>query len=194
MRLFVAIYPPSDVLGHLRAHLDAAVAGRRVRLTRPEKWHVTLAFFGEVGEERLPGLMTALATVPVPVGLPLRLRGGGSFGNRVTWVGVDGDLLDLAARTRAVTGVADDRPFQAHLTVLYAHDRAVSAALAGYAGPAWAVDRIELVRSEPDGTYTTLASVGQELSRAAGPPPNSTSSQLGSRLRGFADSSASGSP
>ncbi|UQU64567.1 RNA 2',3'-cyclic phosphodiesterase [Couchioplanes caeruleus] len=160
MRLFVAVYPPDGVRRDLRRRLDAAVSGRRVRLTNIEKWHVTLAFLGEVSPDRLPAAERALATVPVPRGRELRIRGGGGFGRRVTWAGVDGELGDVAAAVRAALTEAglpfDDRPFTPHLTVLYAHDDAVRAALDDYEGPAWQLDRIELVRSDPGGTYTTL--------------------------------------
>lgn len=156
MRLFVAVYPPDGVRRDLRRCLDAAVNGRRVRLTAIEKWHITLAFLGDVPPERLPA---ALATVTVPKGRELRIRGGGGFHGRVTWAGVDGELGDVAADVRAAlagAGVPDDgKPFTPHLTVMYAHDDRVRAALAGYEGPAWTLDRIELVRSE-GGTYTTL--------------------------------------
>jgi 2'-5' RNA ligase len=157
VRLFAAIYPPDEVRRHLRARLAAAVAGRRVKLTRTEKWHITLAFLGEVPDERVPDLVEALSMVEVPVGLRLRLRGGGGFGGRVTWVGVSGGLDDLAAQVKAALGVEDDRPFRPHLTVMYAQDQAVREALDGYESPSWSLDDIALVRSEPDGTYTTLA-------------------------------------
>ncbi|MEV4703677.1 RNA 2',3'-cyclic phosphodiesterase [Actinoplanes sp. NPDC049316] len=178
MRLFVAVNPPDGVRRDLRRHLDAAmsgrtsdgaasgrrpgapVPGRRVRFTAIEKWHVTLAFLGEVEPERLPELERALATVTVPQGRELRIRGGGGFGRRVTWAGVDGDLGDVAADVRAALARAElpseDKPFTPHLTVMYAHDNRVRAALTDYAGPAWRLDRIELVRSDPGGTYTTL--------------------------------------
>ncbi|WP_067494722.1 RNA 2',3'-cyclic phosphodiesterase [Actinoplanes sp. TFC3] len=151
MRLFVAVYPPDEVRRHLRSRLDTAVAGRRVRLTRIEKWHITLAFLGEVPV--LDGLVEALETVTVPRGLPLRLRGGGGFGGRVTWVGVEGELNELARDVRTAFKVGDPRPFHPHLTIMYAHDRAVREALDGYAGPPWTLDEIALVQSLPDGTY-----------------------------------------
>ena len=153
MRLFVAVYPPDGVRRHLRRHLDAVGARR---LTAMEKWHITLAFLGEARPDRLPG---ALAGVAVPKGRELRIRGGGSFHRRVTWAGVDGQLGDVAADVRAALAGAgvpcDTKPFTPHLTVMYAHDERVLAALAGYEGPAWTLDDIELVHSA-GGTYTTL--------------------------------------
>ncbi|MEV4637824.1 RNA 2',3'-cyclic phosphodiesterase [Actinoplanes sp. NPDC049548] len=160
MRLFVAVYPPDDVRRDLRRRLTETVAERGMRLTPIEKWHVTLAFLGEVAAERLPDLEGALDRVVVPRGRELRLSGGGGFSGRVTWAGVDGDLGDLSDQVRRAAkevGVApDERPFTAHLTVMYAHDDAVREILETYSGPTWTLTEMALVRSDPSGTYTTL--------------------------------------
>ncbi|OJF12547.1 RNA 2',3'-cyclic phosphodiesterase [Couchioplanes caeruleus] len=156
MRLFVAIYPPDDVRKDLWQRLGPGRQG----LTAIEKWHVTLAFLGEVSEECRPALEEALARVTVPRGRELRLRGGGDFGGRVIWAGVEGELGDLNEAVRAAArgvGVSPDgRPYTPHLTVSYASDDAVRQALDGYAGPSWTLGEIALVRVEPDGAYTTL--------------------------------------
>ena len=156
MRLFVAVYPPDGVRRDLRRRLGEVTTKR---LTALDKWHITLAFLGEVAPEDVPEAERALATVTVPKGRELRIRGGGSFHRRVTWAGVAGELGDVAADVRAALADAgvpcDIKPFAPHLTVMYAHDEAVLVALADYAGPAWTLDGIELVRSE-GGTYTTL--------------------------------------
>src|SRR5258708_14080029 len=62
MRLFVAVTPPQAAL----AELDAAAAALRadwpgLRWAGLDKWHVTLAFLGEVADERLADLRTRLA-------------------------------------------------------------------------------------------------------------------------------------
>src|SRR5258707_1829560 len=62
MRLFVAVTPPQAAL----AELDAAAAALRadwpgLRWAGLDKWHVTLAFLGEVADERLADLQTRLA-------------------------------------------------------------------------------------------------------------------------------------
>ncbi|GGQ69526.1 RNA 2',3'-cyclic phosphodiesterase [Couchioplanes azureus] len=156
MRLFVAIYPPDHVRKDLRQRLGPS----RQRLTAVEKWHVTLAFLGEVAEECRPALEDALGMVSVPRGRELRLRGGGDFAGRVTWAGVEGELGDLSEDIRAAArrvGLSpDSRPFTPHLTVMYAHDDAVRKTLDAYAGPSWTLGEIALVRVEPDGAYTTL--------------------------------------
>ena len=152
MRLFVAIFPPAEAGWDLRRCLLAA--GRRVRLTPIERWHVTLAFLGEVAEEQQPEIERALDQVSVPKGIELRLRGGGRFG-KVLWAGVDGDLGRLHSNVCAALDLPD-RDFVPHLTVAYRDDPGLRAALEGYAGPAWALDETALVRSVPGEGYTTL--------------------------------------
>src|SRR4051812_25529687 len=114
MRLFVAAYPPAaacdDLAGRLAGLHVSHAAGRGVntRLARRETWHVTLAFLGEVEDERAPRAAAALekaaeawrAAPPV-----LRLGGGGRFGRgkfTILWVGVGGDREGLVRLHRQV--------------------------------------------------------------------------------------------
>lgn len=159
MRLFVAIYPPDDVRRDLRHRLTGG-GTRSARLTPIDRWHITLAFLGEVPAEQLPGIEQALALVAVPRGTELRLRGGGRFGrgrSTVLWAGVEGDLAQLHSDVSARLGLAG-RDFTPHLTVAYRDDPVVRLALDGYAGPAWPLHEIALVRSVPGEGYTTLKS------------------------------------
>ncbi|WP_327023146.1 RNA 2',3'-cyclic phosphodiesterase [Micromonospora sp. NBC_01739] len=146
MRLFIAVYPPAEAIGHLfrtvtGLRLSAAAAtGAKVRLVDPDRAHLTLAFLGEVDPTRLPAVRQALrlavATVrsdpPLlrpPVLRPpvLRLGGGGRFGqgrSTVIWVDVRGEvdgLITLAGAVRAelaAIGVpSDDKPLRPHLTI-----------------------------------------------------------------------------
>ncbi len=156
MRLFVAVFPPEDVVADLRRRITPA-AGRTVRLTPVERWHVTLAFLGEVAPERLPDAERALDAVPPAGPLRLRISGGGSFGrgrSAVLWAGLDGDLAGLrdlhaAVRRALVAGDLphDERPFTPHLTVAYANSAEVRAALRDHAGATWTADEFVLVRS-----------------------------------------------
>jgi 2'-5' RNA ligase len=147
MRLFVAIFPPEDLLADLRRQ----VAG--FRLTPVERWHITLAFLGEVEPERLPEVEAALDGVRAPGPIKLRMSGGGSFGkgrSTAMWAGVDGDLAalnELHGQIRRALGIGDERPFTPHLTVTYAGSAAVRDALSGYAGPTWTAGEFVLVHS-----------------------------------------------
>ena len=141
MRLFVAVWPPDDVL-------DAVAALERpdhpsVRWTTLEQWHVTLRFLGEV-DEPPRDLLEPLATITAPrvtIG-PATERLSG----RVLMIPVHG-LDEVAA---AVRDVADTRPFRGHLTLARARQRGakIPASLAG--APierSWVARRVALVRS-----------------------------------------------
>ncbi|MEV4419847.1 RNA 2',3'-cyclic phosphodiesterase [Patulibacter sp. NPDC049589] len=148
LSLFVAVFPTEDARFDLQRRLPAGS-----RPTRPEKWHVTLAFLGEVPDERTADVAHALSTVPPPGPITLRLAGGGRFGS-VLWAGLAGDLEVLAAfRARIGSALAsagfpiDGRPFRPHLTVSYRFDPGIQQALTDYAGPSWPVTELALVRS-----------------------------------------------
>lgn len=174
----MAVYPSPAALDDLaaavgRLRLGAAAPGRSVGRSAPELWHVTLAFLGEVPEERVPAAAAALDTAVArwrDSGAPpprLRLSGGGRFGrsrSTVLWAGLAGDVEGLRALVRPVrrelrrAGLRyDDRkPFRPHLTFarpgqrLPAADLAADLAdLAGYQGPWWSVAAVQLVRSRP---------------------------------------------
>lgn len=178
MRVFVAVALPDDVRSHLAERLERdrrTLAGRipdDVRWTPSERWHITLAFVGDVDAEAAEKGSTVLADVleherPASVALV----GCAMFGGTVLHVpvlGRDGALTMLATRTREVlasVGVTcDARPFRPHVTVGRLRrpapgTRRVVAALADYVGPEWTVDRVHVVQSvlgtEPE--YRTLS-------------------------------------
>ena len=171
MRLFVALVPPPEAVADLEAAL-AAVRSRQfgLRWIPPERWHLTLAFLGEVEERRLPDLTDRLlrAAARHPP-LALRFAGGGRFGRQVLWAGVGGDVAVLGRLADSVTAAArrarldvDDRPYRPHLTLARTRTpvdlRPLVPALAGYEGPEWTARRVELVRSRlgPAPTYEAL--------------------------------------
>ena len=184
----MAAYPPAEACDDLERQLAglhvalAASRGVNTRLARRDTWHVTLAFLGEVAEDRGPDAAAAIeravtarrAAAPGPP--QLRLAGGGRFGRgrfTLLWVGVDGDREALAGLSRQVRRELkrdrlpyDDRPFKPHLTIARPGDRLDKAAveadratLAGYRGPAWPVQSVQLVRSHlgPKPWYEHLA-------------------------------------
>ncbi len=163
MRLFVALLPPGGVLRELDAAVAqfAAAAPAGLRWTARDARHVTLAFLGEVPEDRLPDLTARLARAArrhPP--LDLRLAGGGRFGDHVLWAGVAGEtdaLSRLAASVaagarRAGLGV-EERAFRAHVTLARqrgaASLRPLAAGLAGFTGTGWRARELALVRSHP---------------------------------------------
>jgi 2'-5' RNA ligase len=165
MRLFAAIVPPPRAVEQL-AHAIAAVRREHpdvpVRWAPPERWHLTLAFYGEVGEQAAPELAERLgrAAGRRP---PMRLSftGAGRFGDRVLWIGLQGDTDELTLLAASSTGAGrrcglsmEDRAYRPHLTVARSGGRgarpdleSLVAALRGYAGEPWDADRLVLVRS-----------------------------------------------
>jgi RNA 2',3'-cyclic 3'-phosphodiesterase len=160
MRLFVAVTPPSEALDELSSATAAMrSACPELRWTRPDQWHLTLAFLGEVDDDARTDLAARLgrtATRHPP--MRLALQGAGRFGDRVLWTRVTGDVValrELAASVRAAARRArvdvEDRPYRPHLTLARGREgsdlRPVVDALAGFAGRTWTAGELYLVRS-----------------------------------------------
>jgi 2'-5' RNA ligase len=153
MRLFVALDPSPEAVSHL---VEALPSLDGLRPSQPETWHITLVFCGEVDASTATCLEPKLATLASQAAPQrLRLRGSGAFGGTL-WVGVEGELGELAAACRRAArdcGVSvEERRFHPHLTL----GRAIRggrptrqvAALAAYAGPLWTSTELRLVRSD----------------------------------------------
>ncbi|NHC46910.1 RNA 2',3'-cyclic phosphodiesterase [Motilibacter aurantiacus] len=176
MRLFVALPLPPEVL----AQLDAALVAVRADHPEPrwvpaQRWHLTLAFLGEVEERAVPELGERLARAAARRGpLELALAGAGRFGSGVLWVGLTGEVGRLSRLAEAIAAAArrtgievEDRRFRPHLTVARgraaagrpADLRPAAAALAAYEGPGFRAGHVALVRSVlgPQPAYTELA-------------------------------------
>ena len=147
MRLFVAVRPPAAAVEHLVGALPRWPS-------EPSRWHLTLAFLGDV-EDPAPVAQELRRAVAGAAGMRLALRGSGTFGRgAVVWVGLGGDVPALRSLAAAVSGACraagvdvEDRPYRPHLTVgRKGHPH--PAALASYDGPPWAVREVELVRSD----------------------------------------------
>src|SRR5260370_16909138 len=116
MRLFVAVTPPPDAL----AELDAAVGVLRadwpgLRWAGLDKWHVTLAFRGEVAGEGLPDLTERLERAASRQrALRLRCGRGGAFPSpakaRVLCAHIDGEPQVLSDLRRLAASVAAAAP------------------------------------------------------------------------------------
>ena len=130
MRMFVAVRPPEAVLDDLADY----VAPRRdvdspLRWSRPEQWHVTLAFLPSVTDAVLDGLVERLAdTAAGRQPFELGLVGAGAFPDparaKVLWAAVGGDLAalaHLAGNLRSAAGRAgthvEGGEFHPHLTL-----------------------------------------------------------------------------
>jgi 2'-5' RNA ligase len=166
VRVFTALYPSPAALADLDRVLDPL--RRRhddLTWTRPEQWHLTLTFHGDLDPDRLERFDRVVARcASARPATSARLSGGGAFPSatrgRMLWAGVetaDERLVELqrnlAARLRKSGWDADRRRYRPHLTLARSRRgrdlTPIVEALDGYHGPDWAVDRIVVVVSRP---------------------------------------------
>lgn len=170
MRAFVGVDLPGDAKDVLAAFID------RLRAAAPEaKWvprdnlHLTLAFLGEVGEERAAEIGDALrvAASGLPGPIPTQVHGAGAFPSarraRVVWAGLldgEGRLAALAHRMRAtlepIGFPPESRSWKPHLT------------LARFRTPG---DASTLVTASPEEVSFIVSDVTLFRSRLARPAP-----------------------
>ncbi len=181
-RLFVALTVPADVRDAVQqasTELRRSLRDARIAWARPEQFHLTLKFLGNVDAERVLALISGLHAACAGFA-PLKLRAAnlGFFPSarspRVIWVGVD-DQDQLLARLQASieTALQDfsaEKPnshFQGHLTLgrvkdIRRHDAdtlsAGAAALKSRVFGEWQAETVDLMRSElsPQGARHTL--------------------------------------
>jgi 2'-5' RNA ligase len=188
-RLFVALSVPEEVKNEVwkvQAELRRALVQARVTWTRPEQFHLTLKFLGNVDGERVGELAEAVRGACSGFA-PLRLRaeGIGCFPDlrspRVVWLGVRDALETLPWLQGAIetasgsfTSLQREERFSGHLTLgrikgigrletesLAGHARAMAERLFGQ----WMADGVRIMRSElsPQGArHTILATVQLE--------------------------------
>lgn len=128
IRRFVAIGVPTPV----REALTAALAPARDRLeelrtTDPAAWHLTLAFLGEVGDDRVDGIVEVVRAALDDVAPPaaLTLDGAGEFRRTALWAGVrdepEGQLARLGDAIQSgcvATGLpVEQRQVRPHVTI-----------------------------------------------------------------------------
>lgn len=168
MRLFVAIVPPEPVLAELAVTMAPFQArSPELRWTRPDAWHLTLAFLGEVSERLLPDLQARLGRAAKRhPSQRLAVAGAGAFPAvkraTVLWAGLHADRLALRRLAESVAAGArragapppdEGRSYRAHLTLARARQptdlSALVGAMAELSGTPWTAADISLVRSEP---------------------------------------------
>lgn len=129
MRLFLAINLPPSVVGAIDEEAAALrAAAPSVRWIPPEKWHLTVRFFGEQPLDRVPAIRDALdAATARHAEAPLAIGGVGAFPNfrraRIVWIGVAPDprleMLhhDIESACVALGMEHEGRPFRPHVTL-----------------------------------------------------------------------------
>jgi len=133
---FLALGLPADVRGQLAratAHLRGPGAG--LRASQPAGWHVTLAFLGELDDERadlatevLAATLGTVAPRPAP---RLWFQRAGRFADRVLVLHLADEpegaferfATALHTELRAAGLAVPDRPFHPHLTLARARGR-----------------------------------------------------------------------
>ncbi|MFC0634113.1 RNA 2',3'-cyclic phosphodiesterase [Brevundimonas balnearis] len=125
VRLFAAVAVP-EIIGEALARRQTGLPGARWRSL--DQLHVTLAFYGEVGERTADDLASELTRAAVRP-FDLTLSGVGAFGDdhqtQTLWAGVEASepLTVLAGRCRAAAERAgvdiERRAYRPHVTLAY---------------------------------------------------------------------------
>jgi 2'-5' RNA ligase len=148
-RLFVAVWPPDDVLDLVAALPRPDVDG--LRWTTREQWHVTLRFFGSVELDEAVDALDRVSAPPTTAELGPEI---GRFGRRILQVpvgGLEGVAAAVVVATAEVGRPPEDRPFAGHITLARARDRRRGVDLRPLAGlsiaASWPVGEVCLVES-----------------------------------------------
>lgn len=132
-RLFVAIPLPRDVAGEAASIVPPLPGARPVA---PELMHLTLAFLGQVGEERVADVTASARAAAGTMGpFPVELRSVGRFPEHgrpsVVWLGTSPKAADAIVRLGASVRAEllrhqvpfDPKPLRAHVTLARIRDR-----------------------------------------------------------------------
>lgn len=157
-RLFIAVWPPDEVLDAVEALHRPVEAGGR--WTRRDQWHVTLRFLGPADVDEVSSALAGLHHEPVEAVVGPEV---GMLGEGVVQLPVAG-LETLAGAVVALTGgrgrSPEDRPFFGHLTLARMAGEPPSGVLGQACAASFPVDRIAMVDSTLGGNaarYTTVA-------------------------------------
>lgn len=143
MRLFVAVWPPDEVVDQLRAMARPEVSG--VRWSTEDQWHVTLRFLGEV--DAVDKVVAALAAARFPAATAALGPRVERFTTSIAAVPVRGLEALAVAVADAVRPLEEE--FRGHLTVARSRRRRIPGEVLGAPVAArWPVREVALVRSE----------------------------------------------
>jgi 2'-5' RNA ligase len=159
-RLFVAVWPPDEVLDGVEELQRPVEAGGR--WARRDQWHVTLRFLGDAEPDDVAGALSALRHPPVEavVGPEVARLGRGVVQLPVS--GLESLAEEVLELTRSLGRPPDDRPFRGHLTLARIAGKPPKGVLRQPFSARFAVDEVHLVASHLGGDaarYQTLATV-----------------------------------
>lgn len=159
-RLFVAAWPPPDVVGRLAA---LPCDDENVRWVPPGRWHVTLRFLGDADLDAATSALERVDATRATVTLGPRVSLLGGTVVVVPAAGLDRIAAAVADATAGI-GTADEaRPFHGHLTLGRLRRPGLCRLVGHPVDGEFPVEELTLVRSEthPDGArYTTCCAVG----------------------------------
>lgn len=188
-RVFIALPipgPVKDEIVRVQDELRNLLPRRCVRFTKREQFHLTLRFLGNVGSQRVEGLIHEIRAACREFSvLKLRAERIGCFPDlrfpRVVWVSVHDDAERLQTLQKSIDRAASrftetkaEKDFTGHATIarLNGIKRPQAEALAKLAyGMSkrflgeWTVNEVEIIRSELSSSgsrYTTLATIRLE--------------------------------
>lgn len=124
-RLFFALWPPAEVANALHKLAGGVVGRCGGKLLRPDSFHLTLAFLGDVPERRQPELLELAAGIRLPP-VSVRLDKLGYWKhNQILWAGSKEPAPELAAmaatlqeKLLAADFISEVRPLVPHVTLL----------------------------------------------------------------------------
>lgn len=153
-RLFVAVWPPEDVLRELAAMPRPEVDG--LRWTAPERLHITLRFLGECNEAEIRAALAEADLTAARATLGPRVKRLGRGVLMIPVRGLDGLTAAVEAAISPMGLPPPDHPFSGHLT-LARFKRKPPPGYRPALNASFAVHEIALNRTERSGSYTTVA-------------------------------------
>jgi RNA 2',3'-cyclic 3'-phosphodiesterase len=161
-RLFVALWPPAEVLDQIEALPRQDRPG--VRWTTRDQWHVTLRFLGSADVEVVEPALRALRHPPVQAVIGGRVGRLGTSALVVPVAGVDSlaaAVLEATVSAVPVPAGRDER-FVGHLTLAWLKGTRVDGLVDCLIDATWSADEVALVESvlgSGPATYRTVATV-----------------------------------
>lgn len=143
MRLFVAVWPPDEVLdavGSLRRE-------GRARWTRREQWHVTLRFLGEADPAEATAALASLRAPAAEAVLGPAVRRLGRGVVQVPVAGLDDLAAAVTEATAGLGGEPEGRRFRGHLTLARVDGKVPAGVLGQPISARFPVDEVCLVAS-----------------------------------------------
>jgi 2'-5' RNA ligase len=147
-RLFVAVWPPADVVEELIALHRKDQRG--VRFVSPENWHVTLRFLGEANAGEVSAALDGATFAPAVARLGPAVDLLAERALVVPVAGLDALARTVTGRTRAI-GAPPRHRFVGHLTLARLKRHApMPRVLGDLVSASFDVDEVALVQSRLD--------------------------------------------